>query len=106
MKFFIPKAETPQDEQEIYTALKKGVEGWAQATVSGRKVHSISYRHNGKDRFATVGEIDPIQNELVLAVFFEPGRRVYHVCTPNRGLFAGPAILVGSEEIHEIVDFD
>lgn len=106
MKFFVPNAGTFQQEQLVYRTLCANIENNTGAQLSNRRVHSISYRHSGVDRFAVVGESDPIENELILGIIFEPSRNVYHVCTPNRGLLVGPTILVGANDVYEHVDFD
>lgn len=106
MEFFVPKATTKEKEIEIYQAMKNAIEKNMGAKLSDRKIQSLQYRHDGVIRSAIVGEVDPIQNEIVLAIYFEQMRNVYHVCTPNRGLLAGPTILVGGDEVIHRVEFD
>ena len=106
MKFFIPNTESSQQEEVIYQSLKKSIRRNKDAKLSDRKVHSLCFRHDGRDRLAVVGEIDPIKSELILAIIFEPSRDVYHVCTPNRGLLAGSTILVGGDEVYKFEDFN
>ena len=106
MKFFIPNAESSEQEEVIYESLKKCIKRDNDVTLSGRKIYSIWFRHDGRDCLAVVGEIDPIQSELILAIFFEPSRDVYHVCTASRGLLAGSTILVGGDEVYKFVDFN
>ena len=58
--------------------------------VRDQRCYAIYYRHNGKELKAVVGEPDPLEGEIVVAIF----RTVrdsgpFLVCTPNRGVVRG-----------------
>lgn len=69
---------------------------------SDRRIFSLRYRHDGVEAIAQVGECD-IGGEIVLAIFESV---TYVVCTPNRGAFRGEPILVGKEEVSDVIVFD
>src|SRR5262245_20207146 len=96
--FFVPGTSTPEDARTRYEAIKRflGVNGFG--SVSNRKIESISFRDEGRDAIAKVGKACPINSEVVCAILYEPGRRLYHVCTENRGVRRGLSILVGESE--------
>lgn len=47
-----------------------------------------------------------LTREDVYAILYEPGRRLFHVCSPTRGVFRGGSILVGENEVTGFQDFD
>lgn len=104
MKFFIPNMQDkPEESEKIYKAIKdfaKETEGWDS---TGRRIFRISYHHNGKLYNAEVGKINNVNHEPVVAILEST---TYLICTPNRGVIRGEPILVGSEEITSIEDFE
>jgi hypothetical protein len=106
MNFFIPFTKDKQREQEVYEGIKKFLTQELGANFTDRKVFSLHYHHNGKDYYAEVGKKHLLNGEPVIAILYEDIRKLYHVCTPNRGVRGGGSILVGSDEVEEVVDFD
>jgi hypothetical protein len=41
----------------------------------------------------------------VIAILHEPGRDLYHICTPNRGLIRDLSILASGQHVMETRDF-
>jgi hypothetical protein len=76
------------------------------AEFTGRKIFSLRYHHDGKSYYAEVGKEHALNGETVIAILYEEMRKLYHVCTPNRGVARGMSILVGSHEVEQVVDFD
>ena len=64
----------------------------------------LDYRHDGKSMVAEVGKSDPFIGEEPIMVILESN--AFLVCTPNRGVLRGMPILVGTEEIIKVTDFD
>ena len=106
MHFFIPKISDKTEATNLYNKIKKNIESQMGAELSNRQVHALHYRHNGKIHHAVVGEIDPFENEIIISIYFEPLRNVYHICTLNRGVVTGGPALVGGGDVFEHVDFD
>ena len=52
---------------------------------------------------ATVGEIEPLGGETVVAIL---DSNTYLVCTPNRGVLRGMPIMVGKQEVFDVEDFE
>ena len=71
-----------------------------------RKVFSLRYHREGKGRYAEVGKIHYLDIGPVIAIVYEDNRRVYHVCTQNRGVERGIPILIGLDEVEEVTDFE
>lgn len=102
MKFFIPAAESLESEQRVYEAIKVhlGVQ------FSDRKIRFIRWKHDGSQYEAEVGKSTSFNNELVIAILYDERRRLYHICTPNRGVIRDGAILAGEYSVLEVIDFN
>ena len=98
-KFFIPHAETPEQAEETYKAIKYFV----QYDISERRIFRIEYIHNGIKHEAEVGAISTANGEEVIAILES---FVYLVCTPNRGVIRGIPIHVGIHDTTLIEDFE
>jgi hypothetical protein len=106
MKFFIPDIDDKEQEQRIYEAIRKFLAKKEGANLSDRKIFSLSYYHKGKIGYAEVGMPSLANGETVKAILDEPSRRLYSVCTNNRGVIRGIPILVGYDEVEHVIDFD
>ena len=106
MKFFIPAAKNKAQEEEIYSAIKQFLGKELGATFDDRQVFKLQYTHDGKEYCAEVGQRDLPTGEPVIAILHEPGRRLYHVCTTNRGVVRGGSILVGEADVWSVEDFE
>ena len=89
MKFFLPMAEAVEDVDREYLAIKTHLALSFVAALSSRRVFSLVYSSHGKDHAAVVGDQDSGGEGLVIAIFYEPLRSLYYVCTPYRGVL-GP----------------
>ena len=101
MDFFIPDTDR-SDWERYYDAIRsfaKTTLGW---DVSSRRIYRITYRHSGKTYTAEVGQLADVVNEKIFAILES---NAYLVCTPNRGVFRDMPVLVGQNEIIDIVDF-
>ncbi len=102
MKIFVPKVKDEKQSEEYYNGIvkyNKDIVG----EVSGRKIYSLTYKHNNKKYTAVVGENDEIENEPIIAILES---RTFLICTPNRGVIRGTPILVGHDEIISVEDFE
>ncbi len=106
MKFFIPFAESEAEAQREYAALKHCAAGREVESLSERKIHSLRYRHNGRKYYARVGKVHAANQELVLAILYDPPRDLYLICTPTRGGWSGSPLLVGGPSVTTVADFD
>lgn len=106
MKFFIPFVAGEAETQQAYAALKQSVAGGQGEIFSERKIHSIRYKHNGRKYYARVGRMHAANQEIVLAILYDPLRDLYLVCTPNRAARNGGPILVGGPSVTAVVGFD
>jgi hypothetical protein len=93
MKFFVPAAENPEQAQRVYEAVAK----FNNAPLSGRRICALAWQHNGSLMSCEVGSEAPSYygtgGEPVVAIL-DCGN-LYKVCTANRGVLRGEAILVG-----------
>jgi hypothetical protein len=106
VKFFVPGADDKQQQEEVYEGITKFLTESHGALFSGRKIYSLRYTHDGRQYSARVGEFHALNGEPVIAILYEPNRRLYHVCTPNRGCIRGMSILVGEDSVQEYEDFE
>ncbi len=106
MKFFIPLVESEAEVQRAYAALKRCAAGEEEQHLSERKIHSLRYRHNGRPNYARVGKVHAANQEVVLAILYDPRRDLYLVCTPTRGAWSGSPLLVGGSSVTAVVEFD
>ncbi len=102
MKFFLPHAQTEDLAEHTYEAIKLFVKDNLRCNISDRRIFRIEY-FNGKDHEAEVGKVTDVNGEEVIAILES---FVYLVCTPNRGVLRGMPILVGTNEVFSISDFE
>jgi hypothetical protein len=75
--------------------------------LDSRRFYSLTYWHNGKTLKATVGEPDPLEGNLVIAIFRTArSSGPYLICTPDRGVNRGDPILAGSGPRARAVEFE
>ena len=93
MNFFIPLAEDSKQAEQVYQAIAK----FNSASVSEKRIFSLTWRHGGKTMSCKVGEPLPPHyrtgKQLVLAIL-DCGNH-YKICTENRGGLRGDAIFAG-----------
>jgi hypothetical protein len=107
--FFVPASKDDEQAEQVWQATKKFAEQQLGWKVSDRRIYSLSGlaraaqagRRSGGGS-AVVGEIDERQDELVLVILES---NAYLVCTQNRGVARGDPILVGREEVQQVIDF-
>jgi hypothetical protein len=95
MKFFIPGADSPEQEQRVYDSIKAHLGKELGATFSDQRIYSLRWKNDGRDYLAEVGKPTDFNGELVIAILLEQQRKMFHVCTPNRGVVRGMPILAG-----------
>jgi len=105
-KFFIPLADSPEQEQRVYGAIKKHLGTLLGAEFSERRIRFLRWKHDGKNYTAEVGNVTSANEGLVIAILYEPKRKLYHVCTPTRGVAEGMSILAGGDFVIDCEDFD
>ena len=86
--------------EEFYAGIRKNM---AEATTK-RRIYSIKYNYHGAEYQSTVGEQDPLNNELVAAIFKAPP--FYLICTTDRGVLRGTPAIIGTHDAIEVIDFD
>jgi hypothetical protein len=103
MKFFIPDIASPElaeEELRSIKALLKTTLGW---DATDRRIFRIKYNHNGRHLEAQVGKITKANNELVIAILES---NAFLICTPSRGAGINMPLLVGTDEVISIEDFE
>lgn len=103
MKFFVPAAKDDKNAEKVYDSIKKFAKETTGWDVADRRIFSITYRHEGKEYHAEVGQADMRVGEVVVAILEST---TYLVCTPNRGVVRGGPILVGKDEVFAARDFE
>jgi len=103
MKFFIPHAKDIKQAEEVLNGIRKFAQETTGWKPTKRRIFSIAYWFNGKDCYAEVGKKDPDTHEEIIAIL---EATTFLVCTINRGVARGMPILVGKEEVYNVVDFE
>jgi len=103
MKWFLPTAKDKEQAIRNYQAIKDNLKD-----ADDRRVRRITYHEPrvGKAQSAEVGRTLPLNGETVIAILHQRGGSLYYVCTANRGVVRGGAILVGEDEVSSFEDFD
>jgi len=106
MNFFVPDAESSEQRDRVYAAIKDFLGKELGAVFSQRRLYSLRWSHNGIEYEARVGDVTAFNGELVIAILHEPARDLYHVCTPTRGVAGGGSILAGDKSVASVREFD
>lgn len=103
MEFFVPAANSPEQAEEVWAATRTFAMdnlGWE---VTERRIFRLTGFHDGKPIDCEVGKVEPYGGEVVVAILES---NAFLVCTANRGVLRGEPILVGTQEVGSIIDFD
>jgi hypothetical protein len=110
MKFFVPGVEDHEAAEGMYQAIRKvlATSMGKDVKLSDRRVCSVSCNHGGRRIELKVGQLVPYDGgkEMVHAIFFEAEKRMYMICTPNRGFVRGKPYLVAQENPENGSDFE
>ncbi len=109
MKFFIPRAETPEASERIYQVISRQVHDAIPANISERRIFKIEFTHNTVSYEVEVGKNANFHEVVdeVMAIF-EAESMGYLICTPSRGVdprFPMP-IIVGFNNTKLVEDFE
>ena len=93
MKFFVPAAKDAAQAESVYDAILK----FNSAPVQTQRICALAWHHNGQQMSCEVGGEAPSYygtgSEPVVAIL-DCGS-LHKVCTANRGVLRGEAILAG-----------
>jgi hypothetical protein len=104
MKFFLP-VQDPQIAEESYQAIKKNIEKQTGWPISDTRYYEIHYREGDKNLSASVGGPDPLNGEIVFAIFKPKNpSSPFLVCTYSRGVVQNPPILASHDA--QAIEFD
>ena len=105
MKYFIPIIGN-KTEAEMYETIQTFIEKEMGSKVTDRKIYFLENHHGGKTWQYKVGDVAVINGELIYAILEMQRGNLFCVCTENRGIRRGIPLLVGANEVREIVDFE
>jgi hypothetical protein len=120
MKFFVPRARSGAEAEEVWTATRRFLADMDYPTTD-RRIRRIVFQHDCERFDLEVGghhpgmEDDPLLTDepedpdfrcLVMAIFEGSTRPCYYVCMPYRGVFRAYPWLVGFGAASLIEDFD
>jgi len=106
MNFFVPPEMDFKKAESLYQSIKSFLGDQGHTSLSEERIYELKSYHNGKDYKYRIGENDREIHEVIVAILYEPGRELYLVCTPNRGVLRGMPILVGKDERRGLTLFD
>lgn len=102
MDFFIPKAESPEEAEELWLANRDHLRANGYG-VTDRRIYEIRYRHNSESLIATVGRPEPLTKGLILMIF---EASPFLICTPDRGFVTNSEVPIYAGTPDRIVDFN
>ena len=106
MKPFIPLAEAEGPATQVEAGIRQFLAKEPGAKLDDRRVRSLSYEQRKNRYDAVVGQAHPLTREPILAILYDRGRDLYHVCTPNSGARGGTIMVVGGWTVSDVVWFD
>ena len=111
MKFFMPLLEDPQKAEGAYEHFKKVVlHGWGNVKITPRRIFRIHYEHDGGLWTAEVGERDPENPGLVVAIYETTGRCFVMVTLyPKKdriGWEYRDVHMIGNQDAINVTDFE
>ena len=102
MRFFLPMAGEA-DAEKMYAAIRRSV-AEQMGPLDERRFYRLTYHHHNREVVATVGEPDPLEGSLVVAILRSASQTgSFYICTENRGLRGDP-IVASSKGV--AVEFD
>jgi len=110
IEFFFPNAEgaghvKPGHAETLWQACRKSSESDTGQEALARRVYRLSYKYEGADVTATVGEPWAANGERVMAIIAFP--EMYSIRCLFRGfLQSGDPISVGRHDVIRVQDFD
>lgn len=99
MKFFIHGAKDKQQENEIYSSIKKIVSQQVGRDILDTKIYKINFERYGKEYSATIGETTNFNGETAICICIFETNDLYLLCTPR-------PILVGKNHVISVKLFD
>ena len=103
MEFFIPFTSSVDREREIYLGIKNFINHLGYHPLENQ-IYTLKYFHEGKLRFAMVGEKFSGNEEPVLVIFETETK--YLICTQGRCTDKQPPLLVDKAEMTAVTYFD
>jgi hypothetical protein len=98
-------ANDAKTAERSYQAIKKFNEKQTGWQISDVRYYEINYYHNGEAMRARVGELDPREGQMVIAIFkAKHTHGPYLVCSRDRGVAQGEPILASSDA--QAVEFE
>ena len=92
-KFFVPHAKDADQAESLWKSTKLFNEEQSSRLISDRRIHGLSYSHDGTKYHDDIGKKHALLGEEVL-VILDAGD-LFMVCTENRGVVRGGPFLVG-----------
>jgi len=107
MKFFISHTIDEKQAEDVYQGIKMFLKDQGWHTTDCR-IFSLRYTHYNKKYHSQVDQLDDRVNQEIVAILeaFFGESFMYLVCTGNYGVYRGSPVMVGKEEVKEILDFE
>jgi len=101
-KFFVP-ANRPNRSEEIYNWIVRYVKAMLDCDIDPVRIFSLTYRHEGQEYRAAVGEVDQRTGQLVVAILRSES---YLICTPYYGVNRGEPMSVDFADAKAVQYFE
>jgi hypothetical protein len=103
MKFFLPAVSADAQAEANYQVIRQFV-AKHYGPLSRARYRSITFMRKGEACAATVGEIELLVGETVIAIFRRENGMLYYICTTNRGVVRDGPLVEG--DVYSAEEFD
>ena len=106
VKLFVPLAGDEAQAKQILADLEEFLSEEYGAVLTSRRIFRLTYRHDGRECRAEVGQHHPVTGEMVDAIFHDESIGVYYLCTRKHGVVRGHPIMVDNANVESAEMFD
>jgi len=89
----------------VYAWIRQNLATNMGAAFDDRRIWRVEWREDCH-QLAEVGEKSALNGEHVVAILYEPERKLYHICTPTQGVIAEPSLVVPAQYVIDVAEFE
>ena len=104
MKFHVPFTSDASEQEQIYQGIRRSVVRYTGAQLTPHQIARLEYMDQGESVTLEVGQLHPLNGEMIMAIFYDETQDVFFICTPHQGALrnrpftvAGPTVKVMRE---------
>jgi hypothetical protein len=105
MKFHIPFTSNATERQNVYEGIRQSLRHYLQARPSSTRIRRLEYMDRGRAVEAEVGYPFSEDDETVMAIFHDPQRDRFYICTMSHGVLHGRPHIVAGHTVKMMREF-